>query len=161
MNSRLVPAWASSDSLDDTPPAWSATSLDHTCTRSSLKPMIATLRPRMNRRPKPIISRSDRPAKPPVRIIRDRPGLIRTTRLISRRPGAPFFRAAGPGFHLRSAGVSVTMRELPVWRARPRLEHCFVEVVGMRHSILALAVLLAGAVSLASADYIVIITNVG
>src|SRR5262245_47199730 len=43
MNSRLVPAWASSDSLDDTPPAWSATSPDHTCTRSSLNPMVATL----------------------------------------------------------------------------------------------------------------------
>src|SRR5450755_5085705 len=40
MNSRLVPAWASMESLADTPPAWSTTSPDQTCTRSSLKPMV-------------------------------------------------------------------------------------------------------------------------
>src|SRR5690242_12782930 len=43
MNSRLVCACASADSLAATPPAWSATSHDQTWTRSSLKPMTVTL----------------------------------------------------------------------------------------------------------------------
>src|SRR5262249_59183239 len=43
MYSRFVPACANSCSLAATPPAWSTTSPDQTCTRSSLKPMRAAL----------------------------------------------------------------------------------------------------------------------
>src|SRR5579859_7304687 len=55
--SRLAPAWARCASLSATPPAWSFTSQDQTCTRSHLKLMAWSLSFVMERPPAlPIIA---------------------------------------------------------------------------------------------------------
>src|ERR1700726_4840865 len=141
MNSRLAPACAIIDNLADTPPAWSATSPDQTCTRSSLKPMAFILPGRDGGTAG--LYRGEAAGR------KENPKNL-ASRAASEKPFA-----AGGGF-----------RHNDQRRPLHNEQHIatasgIAEVVSMKRCFLAAAVVLTWAAGMASADYIVLIANVG
>src|SRR5262249_55753893 len=130
-NSRLLPACAKSASLPATPPAWSITSHDQTCTRSSLKPMTAALG-RMGPPRRGLYTAAAGRDTAPLRNPRQRPG-----------PPACYTR----GRFLIAAGRTVRHNDRKSILSTQRAGGVCspLEVVGMRRGILAVAVLLSGA----------------